>query len=192
MVNCERNFWYCSFSISSWCFCCSHFNFEMPPTWWESFSYMDQILCFKFSLISLIFSFTRETDRKNEMSQKLSNLQKLTKTPTLPSQNGYFVCISLKNIYYCSTLGSTYFCVIFSRESKSVKIVRKLKKQNPNLSNQVIFDVFEAWALACSSDGITTSSWGKTYEKSSYCWIRLSQIIRFILLKNVYKILMNC
>ena len=30
----------------------------------EKVSAMDQILCFKFSRISLIFSFTRETDRK--------------------------------------------------------------------------------------------------------------------------------
>jgi hypothetical protein len=62
---------------------------------------------------------------------------KSTKTQILPNcqgSNGYF-CINLQVIYNCSSFGSSYFYVSFSRDKKSERIERNLKHKIQTLDN---------------------------------------------------------
>ena len=96
----------------------------------------DQILCFILSLISLRFSFTRETDRQKNWAvlQKFNSwMIKLTKTPILTNcqvANGYFAKHDLLPILTCRTHNSA------TQKPSATALVNKEGRSCPHISTR--------------------------------------------------------
>ena len=88
-----------------------------------------RILCFKFSLNPLRFSFTRETDTKMSRAKSWANCRtSIIEWWNWPKHQ--FCQMVIFAVLYC--FAQLLAVVNFSRERKSERIERKFKTQNPN------------------------------------------------------------